>query len=118
VAIHSGSSASFEKAGDSLASERSSVCHIEHGESNSVKACQPCIRANPQVTIASLRDRKDGVLWQASVGLPIFVNILPQLCGRIQRNGSIGHNKPLPLQMGAKRAEGYPRNLETRNRIG
>jgi hypothetical protein len=69
----------LDKAGDSLTSESRSVRQIEYRESDAVKSCQPRIRVNPKITVAGLLDGRDGILWQATVGLPVLVNVLCQL---------------------------------------
>src|SRR5262249_10993789 len=69
------------------------VAFVEHRELDSVKAGEAFLRCEPDVSVASLNDSDDVVLWESGVGLPDILNVLPNRSAGLQSESSTGDHK-------------------------
>jgi len=76
-----------ESACDQVAADRGRVATIEDDEAHAVEAGEALLGADPQVTVAGLRDRQRRVLRQTIGDLPRVEHVLRGRLERAERQG-------------------------------
>jgi hypothetical protein len=93
-----GPPAIFKEGMDVVGFELRGVLLIADGEFNSIKACQPFLSSEPEITVSGLHDGVDGILRQAVFGQP----------GRVAEGGDFslpvkGEGRPAPEREGEEK---------------
>ena len=75
----------FEQAPDDAGRQRGHVATVEDRETYAVEANERTLGAEPQVAVAGLGDRADGVGWQAVLLIPDLVDVLVERFAGVER---------------------------------
>jgi hypothetical protein len=79
--------------GDVVGRERRFASLVVNGETHPVEAHQAFLRAEPDVAVMCLHDRRDGILRQAIIAVPHQMDVLGDRLARIERVGVGGQGQ-------------------------